>query len=88
MEMTKRHGRLNQLNPGAELFRKLSFYAETRRKELVSQLQPVIDLVDSYGSLVARAVFALGKVPPKSRQEVVVRDLGQENRKFILSLEK
>lgn len=75
MDMTKRHGRLNQLNPGVELFRKLSFYAETRRKELVSQLQPVIDLVDSYGSLVARAVFALGKVPPKSRQEVVVRDL-------------
>jgi hypothetical protein len=75
MGMTERQGRLNRLKQGVELFRKLSFYAETRRKELVSQLQPVIDLADSYGSLVARAVFALGKVPPKSRQEVVVRDL-------------
>jgi len=65
----------NQLGSGATLYRELAFFAETRRKELVSQLQPVISLMDSYGSLVARAVFALGTVPPKSRQDVVVRDL-------------
>lgn len=35
----------------------------------------MISLTDSYGSLVARAVFALGTVPPKSRHDVVVRDL-------------
>jgi hypothetical protein len=63
------------LESGAKLYRKLTFFSETRKQELLSQLQPVISLADSYGSLVARAIFALGTVPPKSRQDVVVRDL-------------
>jgi hypothetical protein len=38
-------------------------------------LQPVLDLADAYGSLIARATLALGSTPPTSQQERVVRDL-------------
>ena len=37
--------------------------------------QPVLDLAASYGSLVSRCVAAFGSVPPKSRSDVVIRDL-------------
>lgn len=59
----------------ADLYRKLKSFADLRRKELTGQLQPVLDLADAYGSLIARAVAALGSTPPKSRQDSVVRDL-------------
>ncbi|MGA2403134.1 MAG: hypothetical protein ABSG91_15750, partial [Syntrophobacteraceae bacterium] len=73
--MSEKRGQPNQLESGASLYRELAFFAESRRKDLLSQLQPVVSITDSYGSLIARAVFALGKVPPKSRQDAVVRDL-------------
>jgi len=66
---------LGHLESGADLYRKIPYFAETRRKELSIILNRVISLAHSYGSLVARAVWALGNVPPKSRQDVVVRDL-------------
>jgi len=45
------------------------------QEELTRQLQPVLDLADSYGLLVARAVLGMGSSPPKSRHETIVRDL-------------
>ncbi len=61
----------------------LPLYAETRRKELLNQLQPVLDLADAYGSLVARATIALGTVAPKGRQEEEVRDFMADVFEFL-----
>lgn len=60
---------------GEQFYRQLPEFAAIRHKELASLLQPVLDLAASYGSLVSRSVAALGSVPPKSRADVVVRDL-------------
>ena len=60
---------------GADLYSKLPAFARLRRKELEAQLRPVLDLADAYGSLVARAVVALGFTEPNDRQDSVVRDL-------------
>lgn len=60
---------------GADLYKKLPGLAEPRRRELSAMLQPVLDLGDAYGALVARAVKALGSTPPTDRHDSIVRDL-------------
>ena len=59
----------------ADLYQDLERWAAIRREELVAQLGPVLQVTAAYGSLVVRAVCALGTVPPKSRHDSVVRDL-------------
>ncbi len=66
---------LGDSGSGADLYRKLKGFADRRRRELTTQLQPVLDLADAYGALIARAVVALSSTPPKSRHDTVVRDL-------------
>lgn len=73
--MSKDPAQTEALESGEQLYRRLADFAETRPKEHLRQLQPVLDLAASYGSLVSRAVVALGSVPPKSRPDVVIRDL-------------
>lgn len=67
--------RIDDSGDGKDLYAKLPHFADIRREQLLSQLQPVQELIDSYGSLIARATIALGSVAPQSRHEVVVRDL-------------
>ena len=73
--MTPQTDHSDEPGSGADLYRKLKDCADLRRREITAQLQPVLDLADAYGALIARAVLALGSTPPKSRQESVVRDL-------------
>lgn len=58
-----------------DMYGQLAMFAAIRKNELTGCLQPVLDLADSYGSLVSRGVVALGTTPALSRQDAVVRDL-------------
>lgn len=60
---------------GARFYYQLPTFAEQRRNELESRLRPVLNIADSYGCLVSRAVCALGKTPPASRHDSIIRDL-------------
>ena len=57
------------------LYRNLAAWGETRRRELSDLFGPVLEIHEAYGAIISRIVVALGKVPPKSVQDVVCRDL-------------
>lgn len=59
----------------SEYYERLPEFAALRNQELIKALEPVASLTDAYGDLVSRAVVALGRVKPASRQESIVRDL-------------
>lgn len=60
---------------GRKLYRDLPTFATGRDQELRAMLTPFVDITDRYGELVSRAVLALGRVPPRNRQDAIVRDL-------------
>lgn len=66
---------LGDSGDGRDLYAKLPDFATQRADELGKMLVPFVEFTDAYGSLVSRAVLALGAVPPSTRQDVGVRDL-------------
>ena len=56
-------------------YAELADYAGIRSKELTAMLQYYIEVTDSYGELVCHIVLILGQTPPRSKRDVVVRDL-------------
>ena len=63
---------INELEPSYAV---LEGYAELRTKELSRLLQPYIEATDRYGDLVCRITLILGKTPPASKEEAMLRDL-------------
>lgn len=67
----------------AALLELLEAMADQRRLALSKECAPVLSLAASYGELVCRAVDAMGRVAPASRQEEVVRDLIADTFDFL-----
>jgi len=53
----------------------LDEYAALRRHELSEMLRPYIEVTDQYGALICRVTLILGKTPPRSKLDTVLRDL-------------
>ncbi len=56
-------------------YAELGEYAEVRTKELSEMLQPYVEATDRYGELICRITLVLGKSPPRSKQNSVLRNL-------------
>lgn len=53
----------------------LEEYAAVRTKELSEMLLPYVETTDRYGELICRITLVLGKSPPSSKQDAILRDL-------------
>lgn len=58
-----------------EHYKSLARYTEQRTREISGMAQPYIQVTDRYGRLIARVTLLLGQIKPRSRQDVVIRDL-------------
>jgi hypothetical protein len=56
-------------------YSKLDQYAAHRESEIRPMLQPYLEVTDQYGHLICRLSEHIGKRPPISAQDAVVRDL-------------
>ena len=56
-------------------YAELETYAAQRTKELSELLGPNIEATDRYGELICRITLTLGKAPPASNEDAVLRDL-------------
>ncbi|WP_169709609.1 hypothetical protein [Deferrisoma camini] len=56
-------------------YAKLDEYAARRESEIRPMLQPYLDVTDQYGRLICRLSEHIGKRPPTSVQDAVIRDL-------------
>lgn len=73
--MPNKAGQDNHQQAASKLYAELPQYAVMMHEKLLTQMRPLVELTDSYGRLIVRATMAIGSTRPKSKQEVVVRDL-------------
>lgn len=73
---------------GEELYRELAEYARVRYTELAVMYEPVLRVAAAYGALISEVVSILGDSPPRSPQEVVVRDLLADVFDFLLEWQR
>jgi hypothetical protein len=66
---------INWITRAKENYSDLTKWSALRTKELSELLQPYIEATDQYGIVICQITLILGKNPPKTAQDVALRDL-------------
>lgn len=69
---------------GRRAYAELGEYSAIRTKELSPILEPLVQVTDSLGELICEITLILGKIPPVSERDRVIRDLMADTFDFLV----
>lgn len=74
------------MNPeeGRRAYAELGEYVAVRTEELSRMLEPLVQITDRFGELVCEITLVLGKTPPASERDRVLRDLVADTFDFLV----